>query len=166
MDFNKTYLKIYENLIKTTDLKKGYQEFIRLFRYIKVELQKEFPTFSFSGNIVENGMDYSYFQLVNETLKNNGLKVVISFIHSDFNFEVWLSGYNRKWQIKFYEKLKNQGLEYELNHQPSKLDYIIKLPLNRSIDFSDGNALVVALKESIENLLGLALESLLKTDNC
>lgn len=161
MHFNKSYLKIYENLIKTTDLKNGYQEFIRVFRYIKIELQKELSSFSFSGNIVENGMDYSYFQIVNDGLKKHGLKIVVAFIHSDFNFEVWLSGYNRKYQVDIYNKLKEQKFAYELNHKPTKLDYIVKTQIDNSIDYSNGSELVLALKKSIEGMVRFAMENLI-----
>jgi len=41
MDFNRQYLEVYRTLIQTTALQKGYQEFIKLFRFLRVELEKE-----------------------------------------------------------------------------------------------------------------------------
>lgn len=149
MKFNSEYLKTYENIIKTTDLLKGYQEFIKLFRYIKIKLEEALPLFSFCGNIVENGMDYSYFFFTDEELKNKGLKIVVVFVHKDFNFEVWLSGYNRKYQTEFYEKLKDQDLEYDLNHEPTKKDYILRAVVDRTIDYSDGQAVLEAIRKEI-----------------
>lgn len=48
MKFNSAYLKDYERLMKNTNLQKGYQEFCKLFRYIKIKLEKAYPTFPFS----------------------------------------------------------------------------------------------------------------------
>jgi hypothetical protein len=149
MKFNQDYLETYATLLKTTNLQKGYQEFIKLFRYLRIELEKEFSSYSFSGNIVENGMDYSYFQFTNEELKAKGLKIVIAFVHSNVSFEVWLSGYNRKCQCDYYEKLKSEKLKFILNHQPSRIDYIMKLPINNIVDLSDSMGLLHVMKENI-----------------
>ena len=58
MNFNSEYLETYKSLLATTELQLGYQEFIKLFRFLRIELEKELPDFSFSGNIIENNMDY------------------------------------------------------------------------------------------------------------
>lgn len=160
MKFNSSLLKTYENIQKNTDLQKGYQEFLRLFRFIKNQLENDLSSFSFSGNIVENGMDYSYFQFSDSLLKSKGLKIVVAFVHKRFTFEVWLSGYNRKYQIKFYEILKTKKLDFELNHQPSKIDYIMKSDINQSIDLSNGQAVVDAIKDAIDYMLEYVIENL------
>ena len=149
MNFNKQYLETYKNLIISTELQQGYQEFIKLFRYLKIELEKELPLFPFSGNIVENGMDYSYFQFTNKELKEKGLKIVVAFVHKDFCFEVWVSGYNRKIQCKYYEMLKNQTLKYSLNHNPNRVDYILKSPIDKLVDMNDGLSITKKLKANI-----------------
>lgn len=91
MSFNYKFLEEYQNLIQNTNLQKGYQEFIRLFRWLRINLQNRFSSFRFQGNIVENNMEYSYFQFSDDTLKQMGLKIVVVFVHSDFRFEVWIS---------------------------------------------------------------------------
>lgn len=152
MKFNRNYLATYEKLLKTTDLQKGYQEFIKLFRYLRVGLEKDlsfYSLYSFYGNIVENEMDYSYFQFTNEELKAKGLKIIIAFIHSTFTFEIWLSGYNRKYQRDYYERLKNRELKYDLNQNPSKVDYIIRYPMNEISDLSDGDTLLHTMETNI-----------------
>lgn len=58
MDFDVDLLLEYKELLQTTNLKECYQEFIKLFRYIRVALEKSMPEYKFQGNIVENGMDY------------------------------------------------------------------------------------------------------------
>ena len=97
----------YQRLLQTTELQKGYQEFVAFFRQLRTYLQKELPDFAFTGNIVENNMDYSYFQFTNEELKADGLKIVIAFVHADFEYQVWLSGLNREIQTTFQQRVKS-----------------------------------------------------------
>lgn len=153
MVFNKKYLNEYKGLIKTTDLQKGYQEFIKLFRFLRIGLEKELPEYTFSGNIVENNMDYSYFQLVDTRLKEQGIKIQVVFKHREFRFEIWASGYNRKIQNKYYERLKNKELPYILNNQPSRVDYILSSPIDENIDLSDGEGLIRIIKSSTIELI-------------
>jgi len=149
MEFNKNYLSEYKKLIETTDLQKGYQEFIKLFRFLRTELKKALPEYDFSGHIVENNMDFAYFQLSDDELRASGLKIQVVFIHKNFRFEVWASGYNRKIQCAYYEKLKSQTIPYALNINPIRVDYIIKTPLNENLDLSDGFGVLEEIKAHV-----------------
>ena len=55
-------------------------------KYISAELEKELPEYTFMGRVVENQMDFSYFQATRESLKESGLKVQVVFIHSTCKF--------------------------------------------------------------------------------
>ena len=112
MNFDVDLLSEYKELLQTANLREGYQEFIKLFRYIRVALEKSMPEYKFQGNIIENGMDYSYFLFTNKNLKEKGLKMAVVFVHSNFQFEVWLSAYNRNYQSQYYDLLK--GKKYSL----------------------------------------------------
>ena len=76
---NTNYIEEYKKIIQTTNLQKGYQEIIKFFRYLRNYLQKEMNDFYFTGNIVENNMDYSYFQFTNENLKKKRIKNCFRF---------------------------------------------------------------------------------------
>lgn len=128
----------YKRLLQTTNLQKGYQEFVKSFRQLRTFLQKELPAYAFTGNIVENNMDYAYFQFTNEDLQLKGLKIVIVFVHSEFAYQIWLSGVNRKTQREYYEKLNNKSHPYTLTKNPERTDYILKATL-----IDDWNALDV-----------------------
>lgn len=164
MKFNQNYLNEYKNLIKNTDLQKGYQELIKLFRFLRIELEKELTEYTFSGNIVENNMDYSYFQLVDKRLKDLGIKIQVVFKHKDFRFEIWASGYNRQIQNKYYELLKNKNLPYIFNDQPNRIDYILRYPLDENLDLSDGLGLVKGIKNSTIRFIG-NINNLLEDQN-
>jgi len=157
MVFNQKYLDVYKELIQTTDLQKGYQEFIGLFRFLRVELEKEMPEYRFSGNIVENSMDYAYFQFTNDPMKRQGLKVVVAFLHKEFLFEVWISGCNRNIQCEYYERLKNMPHPFFLNDNPSRIDYILRYPIGTDINISNGNAVLCEIKRIADELVDFIL---------
>ena len=146
LNFNSKYLNNYKNLLLTTELQLFYQEFIKLFRFLRIELEKELPNFSFSSNIVENNMDFSYFQLTDPDLKEKGIKIQIVFVHKDFRFEIWASGYNRKIQSRYYNHLKNQSMKYYLNNNPEKIDYILKAEIEKNIELDNGEIVVSKIK--------------------
>jgi len=154
MNFDKNLLMVYMNLLQTTELEKSYQEFLRLFRFLRVELEKELPDYRFQGNIVENGMDYSYFQFTNDTLKKKGLKIAVTFVHRNFQFEVWLSGFNRNIQCGYYELLKNTPQPFSLTEDPKRSDYILRIPLDQTINISDGKRVLSEIKDASLRLLG------------
>lgn len=156
MKFSSEKLDCYKALIQTTNLQESYQEFIQLFRYLRNELKNEFTEYTFSSTIEENQMDFAYFQLTTPELKQKGLKVQIIFVHKEFQFEVWLSGYNRKIQYSYYESLKSQNLKYILNHTPTSVDYILKSQLSKQLDISNSMLLLDCLKQEIQELITFA----------
>lgn len=145
---NGEYINEYKRLIQTTNLQKGYQEFIKFFRNLRTYLQKEMPEYTFTGNIVENNMDYSYFQFTNDLLKSKGLKIVIAFVHADFDYQIWLSGINRETQHKHHEYLKDQSHPYVLTGNPSKTDYVLKMQLIADCNYNDIEGLLKTIKEN------------------
>lgn len=98
MTFDRDLLELYRSLLQTTDLADAYGEFVRLFRFLRLQLEKELPDYVFQGNIAENAMDYSYFQCTTPALKSKGLKLAVVFVHRTFRLKVWLSGRSRAQQ--------------------------------------------------------------------
>lgn len=131
----------YKRLIQTTGLQKGYQEFVSLFRAMRTFMENEMPAFRFTGNIVENNMDYSYFQFTDDALKADGLKIVIAFVHRDFEFQIWLSGVNRKTQCEWHALLSKTDHPYMLSDNPGGTDYILRAALAPDWDFEDPSRL-------------------------
>ena len=85
MDFQECLLSEYKELLQTTNIRRCYQEFLRLFRYLRVDLEKRMPEFKFQGNIVENSMEYSYFTFTDAALKSKGLKLQLFLSMKAFN---------------------------------------------------------------------------------
>ncbi len=105
--------------------------------------------YKFTGNIVENGMDYSYFQFTDTELQNKGLKIVIAFVHKEFAYEMWLSGMNRKVQCKFHTLLSNKKCKYELSNDPNRVDYIIKDKLVEDINYEMYDRIVQDIQTNV-----------------
>lgn len=156
MKINSEYIDEYKKLIQTTNLQQGYQEFVKFFRYLRTFLQKELPEYTFTNNIVENNMDYSYFQFTSEGLKSRGLKIVIAFVHAEFTYQIWLSGMNREVQRDHYEFIKENGNPYTLTENPNKTDYILRAQLVDECNYNEIEELLLAIKtntlEFIKNI--------------
>lgn len=155
MNFDADLLSGYKELLRTTNIVECYQEFIKLFRYVRVVLEKSMPEYKFQGSIVENGMDYSYFLFTNDHLKEKGLKIAVVFVHREFQFKVWLSGFNRKYQSKYYDLLKGKTIPFELTDNPTRNDYILSVTLERSVDISDGSLLIKEIERVSKDLVML-----------
>ena len=153
MKFDSSLLKTYRTLLETTDLQRAYQEFIRLFRYLRGELERQLTDCRFQSGISENAMDYAYFSFTNQTLRECGLKLAVAFVYKDFQLEVWLSGVNRDAQRRWASQLKNCPRPVEAAADPAHTDYLLRLPVQA--DLSDGDAVVAAIKKAVEILLGL-----------
>ena len=152
MTFNSALLNQYRTLLQTTDLQMAYQEFIRFFRYLRTELEKQMPDCKFQGGIVENAMEYAYFSLTNDCLRTEGLKIVVAFVHKTFQLEVWISGVNRKVQCSWKEKLEI-SLPFELTPDPKSTDFIARIPVNT--DISNGDNAVIAVQEAVNQCISL-----------
>ena len=155
MNFDPTLLETYRTLLQTTDLQKAYQEFIRLFRFLRNELERQMPDFRFQSSITENAMDYAYFSLTNPALKEKCLKLVVVFDHKNFQLEVWLSGVNRTAQCRWAEQWSVCPPPMELTQEPNRTDFVVRLPVET--DLSDGKKTVAAVKEAAVQLLQIIL---------
>lgn len=153
MDINGKFIDEYKEIMQNTNLQRGYQEFIKFFRYLRIYLEKETMGFTFTGNIVENNMDYSYFQFTNNELKTKGLKIVIVFVHKDFNYEIWLSGINRNIQNKYFDDLKKSKKQYALTDNPNRTDYILKTNIIANYDYDNLDKLLNEMKTSINEFI-------------
>lgn len=153
MKINSTYIREYRNIIQSTNLQKCYQEFVKFFRGFRTYLAENLSEYKFTGNIVENNMDYSYFQFSNKDLQSKGLKFVIAFTHNNFEYEIWLSGINRKVQINYHNKLSKVKHNYAMSPDPNRFDYILKERLFDEVNYDDCEIL---FNTSIKNILAFA----------
>ena len=151
MKFDPALLETYRTLLQTTDLQRAYQEFIRLFRFLRTELERQMPDFRFQNGITENAMDYAYFSFTDSVLKEKDLKLVVAFDYQRFHLEVWLSGVNRSAQCRWAEHWRNCPPPMELTQDPDHTDFVVRLPVETEL--SDGVKVAAAVKEAADQLL-------------
>lgn len=151
METNHQLLKMYKNLIQTTQIQECYQYIMKLIHDIYTILKNDLNTFQFSNKVIENNMNFSYFQLTNPQLKKQGLKIQIIFIHQSCQFEVWLSGYNRHIQQQYYQRL-NSTCPFQLCEDPQKNNYIVKTPIIKDITIEDTQDIIAEIKFNIEKI--------------
>ena len=89
-------------------------------------------------------------------MKKKGLKLAVTFVHRDFRFEVWLSGFNRKYQSRYFELLKNKQQPFSLTDDPKRTDYILRILLDTNMDLSDGERVLAEVSAAALELLGYA----------
>ena len=150
MKINSGYINEYKKLIQTTNLQKGYQELVKFFRALRIYLSENMSEYRFTGSIVENNMDYSYFQFTDDILQSKGLKFVVAFTHNTFEYEIWLSGMNRKIQIDYHSKLCKVKHTNMMSPNPSRFDYILKEKLFSEVNYDDCERLFDASKNNIQ----------------
>ncbi len=157
MMFDHNLFDSYRTLLQSTDLQRAYQEFIRWFRYLRSQLERQMPDFRFQNGISENAMDYAYFSFFSQMLKENNLKLVVVFVHKSFQLEVWLSGTNRSAQCRWADRMRDHLLPMgmEATDDPEHTDYLVRLPVQ--VDLPDGDAAVAAVKVAAEKLAGVLL---------
>ena len=103
----------------------------------------------------------TYFSFFPESLKQQGLKIAIVFIHEPFRFEAWLAGYNKQIQSKYWKLFKESGWnQYHLVSTTKGADSILEHVLVGDPDFCDLDTLTkqietVTLKfiEDVESFL-------------
>ena len=153
MMFDHNLFDSYRTLLQSTDLQRAYQEFIRWFRYLRSQLERQMPDFRFQNGISENAMDYAYFSFSSQVLKEKNLKLVVVFVHKSFQLEVWLSGVNRTAQCRWAEQWRACPPPMELTQEPNHTDFVVRLPVKTEL--SDGEKTVAAVKEAADQLLQL-----------
>jgi hypothetical protein len=87
-------------------------------------------------------MDMTYFSFIPKSLKSKKLKIAIVFIHEKMGFEVWLGGYNKQIQKRYWSLFKESGWDkYRLPSSLKGVDSIIEYDVADNTDFSDLGAL-------------------------
>ncbi len=107
-----------------TDFISCYQELFNFINEFRLALMKVFIDYDFSKKVTENRLDYAYFQFYNKSLKEKGLKYVITFDYKSFSFYFWLSGINKGVQNSYFSLAKEKYRE-NCTKNPLKSDYLL-----------------------------------------
>jgi hypothetical protein len=142
------YMDEYKKQLKKGAIKKAYKGLMEYIMDLRTYFNKQYPDYFVSGSIYYGYMDMTYFSFFPESFKQRKLKVAIVFIHDTFRFEVWLAGYNKQVQSRYWKLFKESNWnKYRVVSTTKGVDSILEHVLVDDPDFSD----LDSLTKQIEN---------------
>ena len=142
------YMDEYRKQMRKGDIAAAYKGLIDYIMNLRTHFQNKYPDYFVSGSIYYGYMDMTYFSFIPKSLKNRKLKIGIVFIHDTCRFEVWLFGYNKQVQAKYWKLFKEN--DWNTYHIPSTIkgmDSIIEYIVVDKPDFSDLDTLTKQIEK-------------------
>ena len=140
------FVSTYKELLKNGDVQVAYAELVKYVQKLKTVFAKDLSDTYSVGNVFQGYMDYTYFYLSNDFLKDKKLKLGLVFNHNHVRFEAWLFGQTKDVQENYWKLLKNTKW---INGSKMPQYSIFEVVLVDSPDFDD----LDRLTESIKNKL-------------
>jgi hypothetical protein len=138
----------YRKQLQKGTIKEAYRGLMDYTMGLRSYFSNKYPDYSVSGSIYCGYMDMTYFSFFPESLKLIKLKVAIVFVHDKFRFEVWLAGYNKQVQTKYWKLFQERNWnKYRIPPTTKGVDSIIEYTLVDNPDFND----LDILTKQIEN---------------
>ncbi len=132
------YINEYRKQMKKGDIKKAYKGLMEYIMDLRTYFNNKYPDYFVSGSIYQGYMDMTYFSFIPESLKSKKLRIAIVFCYDTFRFEVWLAGYNKQIQTKYWKLFKeNDWNQYHVPSTTKGVDSIIEYILVDNPDFSN-----------------------------
>ncbi len=155
------YMQEYCRQMQKGDIRKAYAGLMDYIGNLRLHFKGNYPDYFVSGSVYQGYMDMTYFSFVPESLKSRKLKVAIVFVHDSCRFEVWLAGYNKAIQAKYWKAFREHGWDrYRIPDTTRGVDFILEHVLAANPDFRDLDALTVQIErgtltfiEAIEGFL-------------
>jgi len=142
------YIDEYRKQLQKGDIKEAYTGLMGYFRDLKLYLKNKYPDYFVSSSVHYEFMDYSYFYFSPKSLKSQKLKIVIIFFHQSFSFEVWLAGYNKNVQKKYWKLFKEKNWnEYHIPSTTKDVYSILEYHLINNSDFSHLDKLTIQIEK-------------------
>ncbi|NMC58384.1 MAG: hypothetical protein GYA51_03210 [Candidatus Methanofastidiosa archaeon] len=141
------YMDEYRKQMKRGTIIAAYKGLMQYIMDLRLYFKNKYPDY-FVGGLYEGYMDMTYFSFSPESLKRQKLKIALVFIHDKVRFEVWLGGYNKQIQTKYW-KLFNESKwdKYHIVPTTKGADSIIEYILVENPDFSDLDALTKQIEK-------------------
>ena len=132
------YIDEYRKQMAKGTIKEAYQGLMKYIMDLRTHFKNKYPESFVSGNIYFGYMDMTYFSFIPETLKQRKLKIAVVFIHETCRFEVWLAGFNKQVQSKYWKLFKESDWnQYQLVATPQGVDSIVETVAVEHPDFND-----------------------------
>ncbi len=148
------YINEYRKQLDKGYIKEAYKGLMKYIMDLRSYFKNKYPDYFVSSSIYYGYMDMTYFSFFPQSLKDRKLKIAIVFIHDTFRFEVWLAGYNKKIQTKYWKLLKeNNWYKYRIPSTIKGVDSIIEYVLVDNPDFRDLDTLTKQIEKGALNFI-------------
>jgi hypothetical protein len=128
----------YKKQLEIGAIQEAYKGLMEYIMGLRTHFKNKYPDYFVSGSIYYGYMDMTYFSFIPRFFKHQNLKIAIVFIHDPFRFEVWLAGYNKLVQQKFWKKFQESHWnKYHVVSTTKGVDAIIDSVLVENPDFSN-----------------------------
>lgn len=139
----------YRKQLEKGSIKAAYKGLMEYIMNLRTHFTNKYPDHFISGAIYYGYMDMTYFAFSPKSLKDRNLKIAIVFIHDTLQFEVWLTGYNKQVQSRYWKLFKESGWnKYQVVPTTKGADAIITHTLVGNPDFSDLDALTKQIEKT------------------
>ncbi len=141
------YIAEYKKQMQLGNVPKAYKGLMEYMMDLRTHFKNNFTDYTV-GSFYQGYMDMTYFPVAPIVLKERKLKLSIVFDHSKAQFEIWLSGQNRKIQNEYLNLFKQKGLnkDYIITKNP---DSIIELVVAENPNFKDLDNVTTAIEKAI-----------------
>jgi len=160
------YINEYRKQIEKGDIKEAYKGLMEYIMNLRIHFKNKYPDYFVSGSIYHGYMDMTYFSFFPESLKRRNLKIAIVFIHDTIKFEVWLAGYNKQIQTKYWKLFKESDWnKYHIPSTTKGVDSIIEHTLVDNPDFNDLDTLTKQIERGTLKFIRDVVTFLSKNSN-
>jgi hypothetical protein len=147
MESLQEYVDEYRKQLEKGVIQKAYQVLMEYVMGLRTQFSKKYPDFA-PGNIYHGYMDMTYFPIFPESLKGRKLKIGIVLIHETVKFEVWLLGYNKQVQKKYWTLFKEGDLkQYRIPFNLKGVDSIMEFTVADNPDFNNLDSLTKQIEK-------------------
>jgi len=137
------YVSAYKETLKKGDVQVAYAKLVKYVQKLKTVFSKDLSDTYSVGSVFQGYMDYTYFYLSNDFLKDKKLKLGLVFNHNHVRFEAWLLGQTKDIQENYWKLLKNTKW---INGSEMPQYSIFEVVLVDNPDFDDLDTLTDSIK--------------------
>ncbi len=138
MESFQEYMVEYRTQIEKGAIKKAYKGLMEYTQSLRTHFKNKYPDYFVSGSVYFGYMDMTYFSFYPKSLGHKKLKIAIVLIHESMRFEVWLAGYNKQVQSKYWKIFEESAWnKYHIVPTIKDADSILEHTLADNPDFRD-----------------------------
>lgn len=97
----------YKKVLANKEIQQTYQALVSIIQKLRSEFIQRYKEEYSVAAVLHGYIDFTYFYLQNDFLKQHKLKLAIVLNHQKAHFELWLLGQTKNVQIRYWQKLKD-----------------------------------------------------------